>query len=113
MPVLGGLLLRALGKMLSAFWMPLIAVALAWIIEQVTGAISWGIFEVGFAALEFILGLLDSFDWPAGPDWTTFGQYAQASIQILEISGVFAGITIIVSGGIVRVLVRTLTLGRI
>lgn len=113
MPIIGGVLLRALGKMLSAFWMPLIAVVMAWIIEQVTGAISWGIFEVGFAVLDFVLGIIDSFDWPTGPDWTTFASYAEASIQILEIGGVFAGITIYVGGAIVRILVKTLTLGRV
>ena len=113
MPIIGGVLLRALAKVLSAFWMPLIAVALAWAIEQVTGAVSWGIFEIGFAALEFVLGVIDSVGWPSGPDWTAMARYAEASIQILQIGGVFGAITIYVTGGITRILVRTLTLGRI
>ena len=113
MPILGGILLRALGKMASAVWLPVVAVAMAWIVEQVTGAISWGIFEVGFAVLRFILELMDSVAWPAGPDWTAFAGYTSAAIQLLEVSGVLAALTILVTGGVLRVVVKTITLGRI
>ena len=65
MPILGGILLRALGKIFSAVWLPVIAVAMGWLIEQGDGGDFMGDFRDWFRGASGGFGV-DGFGELAG-----------------------------------------------
>lgn len=113
MPFVLGLLLRGLGKFLSAWWIPLMAVVVAWIAEATTGVIAWGLYLIAQAVGDLILSVLESQTWPSTPDWAVLTTELETGIALLSEAGIIGALQIVVLGGIVRLTVRLLTLGRL
>ena len=113
MPFLAGLILRAAGKLLKGWWIPLAAAVSAWVLEQLTGVITWGVFLIAQAVADLLLEVLASATWPASPNWAVLSDEMGTGVTMLSEAGVLGAAQIIVVGGIVRLTVRLLTLGRL
>ena len=109
MPALIGWVLRLGGKLLSGWVIPFAAVAMAWVIEQFTGAVSWGLFEAGSALLRVLLEAILAFEWPEPIVW---GSFSATATGLLQIAGVLAAIQVVVLAGVARLVVKIVSLGR-
>ena len=68
--------------------------AAAWLIEQMTGAISWAIVRVGQGVIQVTLDFLDEIEWGDPPDWAVFGS---SFLEIASESGAIAALGILVA----------------
>lgn len=110
MPVAIAWILRVLSRFGKGWLFPIFGAAAAWLIEQATGAISWAIVRVGQGIIEVSLDFLDEIEWGRPPDWAVFGS---SFLEIASESGAIAALGILVAGGIVRLVVRIVSLGRL
>ena len=110
MPVAIGWILRVLSRFGKGWLFPVFGAAAAWLIEQMTGAISWAIVRVGQGVIQVTLDFLDEIEWGDPPDWAVFGS---SFLEIASESGAIAALGILVAGGVVRLVVRIVTLGRL
>ena len=110
MPVAIGWILRILSRFGKGWLFPVFGVAAAWAIEQITGAVSWALVHVGQGILVVLLDLLDDVEWGVPPDWSVFGG---AFLDVAWESGAITALGILVAGGIARLTVRTVSLGRL
>lgn len=109
MPIAIGWIFRVLARAGKGFAFPLAAAALAWLIEQLTGAVSWAIFALGQSFLELVMDAIDSIDLGTPPDWLVFGQ---TFVNLVGLSGIVPAFGIILSSAILRLVVKAITLGR-
>ena len=109
MGALAGILLRVGAKILAGFWLPLLAVIGGWLIEQATGAVSWGLFTVGQAGLGLVLETLMDITWPDTPNW---GGLPSVALDIGRVSGLWTSVSLVVTSAVLRFVVRMSTLGR-
>ena len=112
MPIAITWVLRALARILSGWWIPLVAVVGAWLLEQATGAISWGIFSVAQVTLDGLLFLIQGVSVPATVSevqWRSLSGYA---VQVGALAGLWTAIGLYISSLGLRLVAWVVTLGR-
>lgn len=110
MPTAIAWIFRGMARIGKGWTWPVLAVLAGWLIESITGAVSWGLVHVGMGIVEISLDFLDELQFGQAPDWAVFGG---AFLELASASGAIAALGILVAGGIARFVVKIVTLGKV
>lgn len=112
MPVAIGWVLRAGARLLKGWQIPLIAVVGAWALEQVTGAISWGMLSFGQVLLDGVIFVVATVPAPQAVSEAQWRELSGAAIQVGALAGLWTAIGVYVSSLALRLVAWVVTFGR-
>lgn len=112
MPVAITWILKAGARLLGGWWIPLIAVVGAWVLEQAVGAVSWGLLSFGQVLLDGLLFVIKSVPAPATVTESQWKELSASAVQVGAIAGLWTAIGLYISSLALRMLAWVVTLGR-
>ena len=103
MPVLVGWLFRIGARLLSGWMVPVLVVLFGWLVEALTGVVSWGLVQIGQAVLVVAWDALDAITLPAPIDLRGFSGQAW---DLLSVTGMLAAVATVTASGVARAMLR-------
>lgn len=101
--------MRVGARLFKGLWAPASAAGIVYGLEELTGAMSWAFLQLFSAAAEWLIEMMKGITWPASPDW---GVMPVKAVQMLYIAGVWQALAVVIAAGILRLMVKIMTLGR-
>ena len=110
MKIVWAKLLEVLGRVIQTVLVPALIGLGAWVLELLTDAVSWAVYQIGSLLARGLGTALQAVDLPApNVDWTVFGQ---AFLRLVDLWQMDLALAAVVGASIVRLLVYVVTLGR-
>lgn len=110
LPVAVGWLVAALGRWATRLLIPILIAVGGWVLEQMTGALSWVFLRIGSAVVTLIVVELARVQMPSPPDWA--GVFGSQMLDLVEVAGVDVALGVLIASALLRLVVSVVTLGR-